>query len=104
MTWLSRIHIGRYQETDKWEQSVTAMGINWLNHTPRMKVTDHNRLVFMDMVKGNYTSKTIQHWQEAGLLLGLIEASKAKENQKIEQEIQKYLNIKLNGAGEWREK
>ncbi|WP_078428905.1 glycoside hydrolase family 88 protein [Alkalihalobacterium alkalinitrilicum] len=102
--WLSRIHIGRYEDKDKWGQSITDVGVNWLNKTPKIKVTDNTRLVVIDMLQGNYTKSAIQHWQEASLLLGLSEKLKYEDESKIKKEILKYLERKFDDTGQWIDK
>jgi unsaturated rhamnogalacturonyl hydrolase len=102
--WLSRIHIGRYSNRDIWNKSITKTGLKWLNQTPKIKVTDNTRFVVLDMLKGNYTKSAIQHWQEAALLLGLTEYLKHNNDQKVKDEIKKYLNKKFDKNGQWIEK
>lgn len=100
--WVRRIHIGRYSDKKTWNESITNVGIKWLNKTPKIKVTDNTRLVLIDMLKGNYTKNTIQHWQEASLLLGLSEYLKGNDDKKVKKEIIKYLNSKFDKNGQWR--
>ncbi|WP_054028520.1 glycoside hydrolase family 88 protein [Bacillus sp. FJAT-28004] len=101
--WLSRIHIGRYRDKQKWNQSITHIGVNWLNHTPKIKVTDNMRLVAIDMLKGNYSKSVIQHWQEASLLLGLSECLKNEGSKDMENQIKHFLKTKFDAQGQWRE-
>ena len=72
-TWVSRIHIGRYDNKDMSKNSLAQKSSKWLNNTPKIKVTDNTRLVIIDKLKGNYSKSAIQHWQQAALLLGLNE-------------------------------
>ncbi|MBS2969648.1 glycoside hydrolase family 88 protein [Metabacillus sp. KIGAM252] len=102
--WTGRIKIGKIKEEEKWNQKVTGIGAKWLNHTPKIKVTDNTRLIVLDMLKGNYLKNTIQHWQEASLLLGLTESLKNEKNEKIIKEINKYLERKFDSNGLWKEK
>ncbi|KKI91433.1 hypothetical protein WQ54_14755 [Bacillus sp. SA1-12] len=99
--WVSRIHIGRYNDKNKWNQSITEKGVRWLNKTPKIKVTDNTRLVAIDILKGNYTKNAVQHWQEAALLLGLSEYLKNKDDKNIKKEITKFLNKKFDQHGQW---
>jgi len=99
--WLSRIHMGRYQDKQVWHKSITKVGVKWLNATPKIKVTDNTRLVAIDMLKGNYTKSAIQHWQEASLVLGLSEYLKIKEDKEVKQEIMRFLNLKFDRHGQW---
>jgi unsaturated rhamnogalacturonyl hydrolase len=102
--WLSRIHIGRYNSVKTWNESMTKIGLKWLNKTPKIKVTDNTRLVIIDMLKGNYTKRAIQHWQEASLILGFSEYLKHNEDKEIKNEIKKYLNAKFDSSGQWIDK
>ena len=101
-TWISRIHIGRYSDKYIWSKSLINRSIKWLNNTPKIKVTDNNRLTIIDRLKGNYTKSSIQHWQQAALILGLSECS--KDYNKIYNYIQKYLYKHFDGNGQWKEK
>lgn len=104
MTWLSRIHIGRYDNKNTWSEKVLNIGIKWLNKTPKIKVTDNTRLIVIDMLKGNYTKSAIQHWQEASLLLGLLEYLKYNDDKFVEKEIRKFIDTKLDENGQWVKK
>ncbi|NOU97337.1 hypothetical protein GC093_29515 [Paenibacillus sp. LMG 31456] len=99
--WLSRIHIGRYQDKQVWNKSITRIGAKWLNTTPKIKVTDNTRWVVIDMLKGNYTKHAIQHWQEASLLLGLSEYLKTNKDQEVQRELMKFLSLKFDQNGQW---
>ena len=99
-TWVSRIHIGRYDNKDMWKNSLAQKSSKWLNNTPKIKVTDNTRLVIIDKINGNYSKNAIQHWQHAALLLVLNE----DENNKANESINKYLNSHFDGNGQWKEK
>jgi unsaturated rhamnogalacturonyl hydrolase len=100
--WISRIYIGRYQNKNHWYQTITSVGVKWLNHTPTVKVTDNSRFIVVDMVKKNYTKSNIQHWQEASLLLGIGEYLKYNKDDKAQIEVIKFLNRKFDENGQWR--
>lgn len=99
--WLSRIHIGRHRDKDSWNNMITKKTTDWLNNTPKIKVTDNTRLVAIDMLKGNYSKSAIQHWQEAAILLGLSEYLKYNEDNKAKKEIIAFLNSKFDMKGQW---
>ncbi|MFC3884782.1 glycoside hydrolase family 88 protein [Bacillus songklensis] len=99
--WVSRIHIGRYNDKNVWNQSITETGVKWLNRTPKIKVTDNTRLVAIDMLKGNYTKSAIQDWQEASLVLGLSEYVKHNDDEIVKNEMMKFLNSKFDYNGQW---
>ena len=99
-TWVSRIHIGRYDNKDIWKNAIAEKSVKWINNTPKIKVTDNTRLVIIDKLKGNYSKSAIQHWQHAALLLGLNEGG----NNKANESINKYLNSHFDGNGQWKEK
>lgn len=102
--WIGRIHIGRYAGKDPWSRAVTYTAVKWLNHTPRMKVTDHTRWVVIDMLRGNYSKRAIQHWQEASLLLGLSEYLKQHDDQAVKREVWSFLDSRFDSSGDWIEK
>lgn len=100
--WLGRIHIGRYANLESWNKAVILKGIQWLNHTPKIKVTDNTRLIIIDKLKGNYSNKAIQYWQEAALLLGLTELLKVNNDEQVRNEIKKFLKSKFDSQGQWK--
>jgi unsaturated rhamnogalacturonyl hydrolase len=103
--WIGRIHIGRNKEKEVWSQSITNVAVRWLNKTPKIKVSDHTRLIIIDMLKGNYSKNTIQHWQEAALLLGLGDYLRCKgKDERIEKEIHRFLRKNFNHQGQWIQK
>lgn len=81
---LCRYHIGRWDRA-RWEPAVERRAVCWLKKTPVVKITDNSRYVLLDMIAGKYRSRTIQSWQKAALILGLLESdrkdilSRAKE-------------------------
>lgn len=77
-----RFHIGRWNNWDEWKKAVELRAIKWLNKTPTVKITDNSRYMLVDIISGKYRSNTIQSWQKAALILGLLE-SKKFEYQKI---------------------
>ncbi|MFC0216462.1 glycoside hydrolase family 88 protein [Paenibacillus chartarius] len=99
--WLGRIKIGRFEDKRRWKEAIVNVGLAWLNRTPKMKVTDNTRLIAIDMWKGHYSSSTIQHWQEAALLLGL--SSGGPGDERTAKEIRNYLNRTFNSEGQWRQ-
>ncbi|WP_057912989.1 glycoside hydrolase family 88 protein [Peribacillus muralis] len=99
--WLKRIHIGRFTNEKLWKKEISDKAIKWLNKTPSIKVTDNQRLIAIDMLKGNYKSGVIQHWQEAGLLLGLSEYLNLTEDKRLKKEINKFINSKFDKNGNW---
>jgi unsaturated rhamnogalacturonyl hydrolase len=99
--WSSRISIGRHENINTWNKAINNRGSKWLLKTPKIKVTDNTRLVFIDILKGNYSKSAIQHWQEASLLLGISEYLKYNNDPKTKDEIQKYLNTKFDQTGQW---
>lgn len=102
--WLSRIGIGRYDDQDLWNKSITEKGVRWLNKTPKIKITDNTRLIVIDMLRGKYSSSTIQHWQEAALVLGLAEYVKYNDDKKIKHKIIKFLDSRFDKTGQWKDK
>lgn len=100
--WISRIHIGRYNDEKVWREALIKKSIKWLNSTPKIKVTDNTRLTVIDRLKGNYTKSAIQHWQQASLILGLNECDDNRED--INKAINQYLKKHFDCNGQWNEK
>ena len=93
-----RYHIGRWPDNDKWRQAVEKKAIAWSAKAPTVKITDNNRYLLLDMLRGNYRSNTIQSWQTAGILLGLYHLGTAEGKAAVEK-----AGVRLlNGAGMFR--
>lgn len=76
-----RFHIGRWQQ-DEWEKAVEKRAVKWLKKTPTVKITDNSRYMLLDFLNGKYRSKTIQSWQKAALILGLLEGHSEAEKKR----------------------
>ena len=100
-TWQSRIKIGRFASDAVWKEKVKTISLQWLRNTPTIKVTDNNRLIVIDVLKGNYKRKAIQSWQEAALLLGLNDYRKATNDAVINSSIDSFVSSKLSLEGNW---
>ena len=101
-TWQSRIHIGRFNSKEIWMDKMQERALSWLHRTPVIKLTDNKRLLFIDMLRGNYKRAAIQHWQEAALILGLTEAYNKTQNEQIKLKIDTYLDKKIDSKGMWK--
>lgn len=100
-TWVSRIQIGKYGDIFSWNNTITKRGVKWLSKTPKIKITDNTRLVVIEMLKGNYSKSSIQHWQEGSLLLGLSEYLKNGQSSETKKAILKFLDGKFDSKGQW---
>ena len=101
-TWQSRIKIGRFPNQQIWQEKVLSISKKWLKSTPTIKLTDNNRLIIIDILKGNYKRNAIQSWQEAALVLGLTEYISSTNDSVAQSDIQKFFNSKLNAFGAWK--
>jgi unsaturated rhamnogalacturonyl hydrolase len=101
-TWQSRIKIGQFTSKDDWKIKVSTLSKKWLFKTPTIKLTDNSRLIIIDILKGNYKRNAIQHWQEASLLLGIIEEYKTTKQESSKVIINTFLESKLNENGTWK--
>jgi len=101
--WQSRIKIGRWADRNIWRNKLLERSISWLRKTPTIKLTDNNRLIILDIMKGNYKRNAIQHWQQAALLLGLTEAFTKTGNAEIKREIDRFIDSKIDSSGSWKQ-
>jgi unsaturated rhamnogalacturonyl hydrolase len=99
--WLSRIYIGRQQDTLAWSRLIRRKGLTWLHHTPVMKITDQTRITVLDRLKGQYSNPTLQEWQHAALLLGLAEG---EPDDAERTGIHRFLSSCFHSDGSWRTK
>ena len=96
---LARYHIGRWDKK-AWKSAVEKKATRWLRRTPVVKITDNSRYILLDALSGKYQSSTIQSWQKAALILGLLESDK-------EESVSKALNYAselTDERGDWKEK
>ena len=101
-TWQSRIHIGRFKNAQDWEEKVLQTSKKWLKNLPTVKLTDQTRLIFIDILRGNYKRTAIQSWQEAALILGLSKYSSRSNDKNIQQDIQNFIDKKMSSSGKWK--
>ena len=101
-TWQSRIKIGRFSNAAIWNQKVLQRAKQWLTKTPTIKLTDNNRFIIIDILKGNYKRNSIQSWQEAALLLGLNQYMSKNKEDKISNQINNFIQSKLDSNGNWK--
>lgn len=71
--WQSRIRIGRWSDRKQWQEALEKKAWQWIKKTPTVRTSNNNRLLLWDMITGKFRNKTVQSWQDAGLLLGLGE-------------------------------
>jgi unsaturated rhamnogalacturonyl hydrolase len=76
--WAQRIGIGRFPDEAAWRDAAAERAMKWLIRTPTVRLTDQTRLLWLDMLRGEYKRAAIQHWQEAALVLGLTELAGAE--------------------------
>jgi unsaturated rhamnogalacturonyl hydrolase len=100
---LARYRMGCWDDLAAWRQAVERIALRWLVRTPKVSVMDSHRLLLLDMLSGNYSKASLQHWQEAALLLGAIEVWKSTASPVAEPAIQAYLQRVMSPDGRWRE-
>lgn len=93
--WYRRIHIGRWRDKTVWKAAILNTCICWIKATPTVKLKDNNKYIIFDLIKGKYRINTIQSWQEAGLILGLISSFRNKE-------IEYYIKNVITSTGNWK--
>ena len=101
-TWQSRIKIGRFASPEIWESEVLGISKKWLQDKPVVPLTDNNRLIIIDMLKGNYKRIAVQSWQEAALVLGLTEYLKKTDDPKTRKKVEDFLVTKTTSSGSWK--
>lgn len=95
-----RFHIGRYENLEDWHKKVEKRAAKWLKKTPTVKITDNSRYMLLDFVTGKYRSHTIQSWQKAALILGLLTSS----NDNYRRQAKETSQMLLDENGRWRRK
>lgn len=92
-----RFHIGRWKKHE-WETAVEKVVRKWVRNTPTVKITDNSRYMLLDFVQGKYRSKSIQSWQKAALILGLLESQDIRSNDAAKKAAWEL----LDGTGAWK--
>jgi unsaturated rhamnogalacturonyl hydrolase len=100
-TWQSRIKIGQFASQSDWRTKVFETSKKWIFNTPTIKLTDNSRLIIIDIIKGNYKKSAIQHWQEAALVLGLIEEYQSSKSETTKVILANYCDGKIDATGNW---
>ena len=95
-----RFHIGRYENLEDWHKKVEKRAAKWLKKTPTVKITDNSRYMLLDFVTGKYRSHTIQSWQKAALIVGLLTSS----NDNYRRQAKEASQMLLDENGCWRRK
>lgn len=103
-TWQSRIKIGKFQNDKLWKDAVLKKASHWLNNMPTTKIKDNNHLIVLDILKKQYTNKTVQSWQEASLLSGIYSVHKKNPSEEMKKEILRFTNKKIDENGYWKNK
>ena len=94
-----RFHIGRWDEQE-WPAVIERTARRWVKHTPTVKITDNSRYMLLDFIQGKYRSGSIQSWQKAALILGLLECNDESSHVAAEQAV----NDLIDDAGMWKKK
>lgn len=94
-----RFHIGRWNDQE-WSIAIERTARRWVRHTPTVKITDNSRYMLLDFIQGKYRSRSIQSWQKAALILGLLESN--DENSRVAA-MQAVKDL-LDDAGMWKKK
>ena len=94
-----RYHIGRW-EREAWRDAVRKTAVRWLKKTPTVKITDNNRYILLDIINGKYRSATIQSWQKAALILGLLGSAEPEEIHIAEESV----DSMFDSSGMWKKK
>jgi unsaturated rhamnogalacturonyl hydrolase len=101
-TWQSRIKMGRLTDRNLWNAKVFEITLKCLKNTPTIKLTDNNRLIIIDIIKGNYKRSSIQSWQEAALLLGLNQYEMHHDDAKLKRHLHAFIQSKFDAFGNWK--
>ena len=95
-----RFHIGRYENLQDWHVKVEKTAVRWLKRTPTVKITENSRYMLLDFVTGKYKSHTIQSWQKAALILGLLNSNRDDYREKAKAAAK----AMLDESGQWKRK
>ncbi len=91
-----RFHIGRWKSKAEWTEAVYKVCVKWSKKAPTVKITDNSRYVLLDMINGKYRSSSIQSWQTAAVILGLLQKG---DTENARKSAEKY----IDKNGQWKE-
>lgn len=91
-----RFHIGRWKSKAEWTEAVYKVCVKWSKKTPTVKITDNSRYVLLDMISGKYRSSSIQSWQTASVILGLLQKG---DTENARKSAERY----IDKNGQWKE-
>ncbi len=97
--WASRIHIGRWDCNSDWQTGAEKVLLGQLKNLPRVPLSDQTRLTFVERVKGEYSSLSLQQWQQAALLLG---TNGLCESEKTTRGIENFFATQIKPNGDWQ--
>ncbi len=69
LTWLKRIHIGRYTDKKDWYEKAVNVARKNIKKLPKIPVTDKTAYTLIPKLKGDYYNFYFSSWQVASLLL-----------------------------------
>jgi len=99
--WIDRIHIGQWENTEKWGLAVKKTLTKQLRKTPSVPVSDNTRFTIIERLKRTYKSKNLQDWQQAALLLG---ANELYSHGEVRAQVEKFIDSQIDPkTGDWRE-
>lgn len=78
LTWLRRIHIGRYSDKKAWRNSLEKVALKKIKKMPPVPVTDRDYYTLVPKIKGEYYNFYFNTWQVAALLSSLNENCEAR--------------------------
>lgn len=90
-----RFHIGRWESRERWADSVYKVVLKWSKKTPTVKIKDHTRYLLIDKISGKNRSGSIQSWQNAAVILGLLEKGDRDAANRA-------VNRFINSDGNWK--
>ncbi|MDO4420260.1 MAG: glycoside hydrolase family 88 protein [Ruminococcus sp.] len=91
-----RFHIGRWKSKTEWTEAVYKVCVKWSKKAPTVKITDNSRYVLLDMINGKYRSSSIQSWQTAAVVLGLLQKGDIENARKSAERY-------IDKSGQWKE-
>ena len=68
LTWVKRIHIGRYTDKKAWYENAEKVAVKQTEKLPPIAVTDRTAYTLVPRLKGEYFNKKFSAWQVGSLL------------------------------------
>lgn len=86
---IKRRGMGSFASWEEWESATQNKACEWIEKgIPKVPVVADKRLTVIDRIKGTYSAKSVQSWQEAAILLAVNKNNSSLSSEYISKKLQ----------------